>query len=124
MKVGLTYTSKVVVDTTNTAVALGSGTVSVFATPAMIALMENAAMNAVSSHLPDGCDTVGTEIYTTHIKATPVGAEVQAIATLVKIEGRKLHFEVAARDSRCGEIGRGSHTRVLVETEKFLSKLK
>ncbi|MEE0914962.1 MAG: dihydrolipoamide acyltransferase, partial [Alistipes sp.] len=70
MEIGLTFTSTTVVDNTNTAVALGSGNMEVFATPAMVALMENAAMNAVAPHLEAGQTTVGTEISTTHIKAS------------------------------------------------------
>lgn len=123
MEIGLTFTSTTVVDNTNTAVALGSGDMEVFATPAMVALMENAAMNAVAPHLEAGQTTVGTEISTTHIKASASGATVTATAVLTAIEGRKLTFAVTAHD---GDkiIGEGTHTRFIVDRERFLAKVK
>lgn len=123
MEIGLTFTSTTVVDNTNTAVALGSGDMEVFATPAMVALMENAAMNAVAPHLEAGQTTVGTEISTTHIKASALGATITATATLTAIEGRKLTFAVTAHDGD-NIIGEGTHTRFIVDRERFLSKLK
>lgn len=123
MEIGLTFTSTTVVDNTNTAVALGSGDMEVFATPAMVALMENAAMNAVAPHLEAGQTTVGTEISTTHIKASALGATITATATLTAIEGRKLTFAVTAHDGD-NIIGEGTHTRFIVDRERFLAKLK
>lgn len=123
MEIGLTFTSTTVVDNTNTAVALGSGDMEVFATPAMVALMENAAMNAVTPHLEAGQTTVGTEISTTHIKASALGATITATATLTAIEGRKLTFAVTAHDGD-NIIGEGTHTRFLVDRERFLAKVK
>lgn len=122
LKAGLTYTSKVVVDSDNCASAVGSGGLNVFATPSMVALMENAAMNAVAPFLPEGSTTVGTEINTTHIKPTALGDEVEATATLMHVEGRKLSFAVEARDTK-GIIGRGTHVRFVVDVERFLAKL-
>ena len=122
LKAGLTYTSKVVVDSDNCASAVGSGGLNVFATPSMVALMENAAMNAVAPVLPEGSTTVGTEINTTHIKPTALGDEVEATATLMHVEGRKLSFAVEARDTK-GIIGRGTHVRFVVDVERFLAKL-
>ena len=121
MQIGLSYTSKVVVNTTNTAVALGSGDMEVFATPAMVALMENAAMNAVADALDPGMSTVGIEISTSHLKASAMGATVTATATLTAIDGRRLTFTVSAHE---GEtlIGEGTHTRYVVNREKFLAK--
>ncbi|MGL4908127.1 MAG: thioesterase family protein [Bacteroidales bacterium] len=119
---GLTHTSTKVVGNTDTASAYGSGLVEVFATPAMIGLMENAAMNAVLPHLPEGCGTVGTEINVTHSKATPKGMSVQSTATLIKVEGKALYFTVVASDQQ-GEIGRGTHTRYIIDTEKFTNKV-
>ena len=119
---GLTFTSELVVSDAQSAKHWGSGALDVFATPAMVALMENAAMNAVVSALPEGCDTVGTAVNVNHIKATPVGDTVHATATLKEIEGRKLVFEVTANDSK-GEIGNGTHTRFVIDREKFLSRL-
>ena len=123
MEIGLTFTSTTVVDNTNTAVALGSGDMEVFATPAMVALMENAAMNAVAPHLEAGQTTVGTEISTTHIKASALGATITATATLTAIEGRKLTFAVTAHDGG-NIIGEGTHTRFIVDRERFLAKVK
>lgn len=123
MEIGLTFTSTTVVDNTNTAVALGSGDMEVFATPAMVALMENAAMNAVAPHLEIDQTTVGTEISTTHIKASALGATITATATLTAIEGRKLTFAVTAHDGD-NIIGEGTHTRFIVDRERFLAKVK
>ena len=119
---GLSHTSEVVVSDANSAKHWGSGALDVFATPAMVALMENAAMNAVRDYLPAGGDTVGTAVEVSHIRATGLGDTVRATATLKEIDGRKLVFEVAASDSK-GEIGSGVHTRFIVDREKFLGRL-
>ncbi len=122
MNIGLNYTSVTTVDNSNTALALGSGDMKVFATPAMVALMENAAMNAVAAHLEAGQTTVGSQITTTHIKPSALGATITATATLTAVEGRKLSFAVEAHD---GEtlIGSGTHVRYIVDRERFLAKL-
>lgn len=122
IEVGLQYESHIMVAENNTAVALGSGDMEVFATPAMVALMENAAMMAVAEYLPEGSTTVGVEISTTHIKASAIGAEVTAVARLEQVDGRRLKFSLKAWDEG-GVIGEGSHTRVIVDRERFLSKL-
>lgn len=122
MEVGLKFESKTVVSSANTALTLGSGDMEVFATPAMVALMENAAMLAVKDSLPEGSATVGTQMNTSHIKASPLGATITASATLTAVEGRRLEFEVKAWDEK-GVIGEGSHTRFIVDRERFLSKL-
>jgi predicted thioesterase len=119
---GLYYESMTVASTTNSAVAMGSGDMDVFATPAMVALMENAAMLAVAAHLPEGSATVGTQMNTSHIKASPLGATITASAELTEVEGRKLTFAVKAWDEK-GTIGEGVHTRFVVDRERFLSKL-
>lgn len=121
MNIGLTYTSTAVVDKTNTALTLGSGDMEVLATPAMVALMENAAMNAVAPHLGDGQSTVGSQISTTHLTPSFLGATVRAIATLTAIEGRKLTFSVEAHDGDT-LIGTGTHIRYIVSRDRFLSK--
>ena len=118
----MTYTSKTVVDERNTAIALGSGDMPVFATPAMTALMENAAMLAVKEHLPEGSTTVGGHIESSHIKPSPLGAEVEATATLDKVDGRKLYFTVVVRQGN-DIIGEGKHLRFIVDRERFLAKL-
>ena len=122
MEIGLKYESLTVVTAANTALTLGSGDMEVFATPAMVALMENAAMLAVKDSLPEGSATVGTQISTSHIKASPLGATITASATLTTVEGRRLEFEVKAWDEK-GVIGEGTHTRFVVDRERFLSKL-
>lgn len=123
MNIGLSYTATTTVNKSNTALALGSGDMEVFATPAMVALMENAAMNAVAPHLEAGQTTVGTQITTSHIKASALGATISATATLTAIDGRSLTFAITARE---GDkiIGEGSHTRFIVDRERFLAKLK
>lgn len=119
---GLSHTSSVIVSEETTAAKIGSGDMPVFATPAMMALMENAAMLAVSDELPDGSSTVGGQIESSHLRPSAIGAEIKATATLEKIDGRKLYFKVEAYD---GDklIGEGKHLRFIVDRQKFLSKL-
>lgn len=119
---GLTHTSQTVVNENNTAIALGSGDMKVLATPAMIALMENAAMLCVAPHLPEGSTTVGSMISSSHIKPSAIGANVEATAELVEIENRKLTFKVTATENGV-LIGEGTHIRYIVDRERFLSKL-
>ena len=121
MNTGLIYTSKTTVDKTNTALALGSGDMEVFATPAMVALMENAAMNAVAPHLEAGQTTVGSQITTSHLAPSFLGATVTATATLTAVEGRKLTFEIEAHEGDI-VIGSGTHTRFIVDRERFMAK--
>ncbi len=123
MEIGLTFVSKTVVNESNTALTLGSGDMDVIATPAMIALMENAAMNAVKSQLPEGSTTVGALMNATHAKPSGLGAEVSATAVLTEVDGRKLTFSVKAEDAS-GVIGEGVHVRYIVDRERFMSKLK
>lgn len=123
MNIGTSYTATTVVNNNNTASALGSGDMDVFATPAMVALMENAAMNAVAPHLAEGQTTVGTQISTTHIKASALGVTITATAVLTAVDGRSLTFAITARDGE-NIIGEGVHTRFIVDRERFLSKLK
>ena len=122
LKEGLTHTSELTVNEAVTAIAMGSGDLPVLATPAMMALMENAAMLAVAPHLPEGSTTVGGHISASHIKPTPVGETVTATATVTKVDGKKIEFEVKAH---CGDIllGEGSHLRFIVDREKFMSRL-
>ena len=96
MEVGLKYRSKKIVVQQLTAKAIGSGDLPVLATPAMIALMENAAMLAVAPHLAETDTTGGGFMECSHLKPTGIGEEVEAEATLVKIEGKALHFDIAA----------------------------
>ncbi len=119
---GFSAQSTVIVTEQHTAATLGSGDMAVFATPAMIALMENAAMKAIAPTLPEGSTSVGTEMSATHSKASAVGAEITATATVTEVEGRKITFTVSAHE---GEtlIGEGTHTRFVVDREKFMGKL-
>lgn len=122
LETGLTHTSSLTVTEALTAKAMGSGDMPVLATPAMMALMENAAMLAVAPELPEGSTTVGGHIESSHLKPTPVGAEVKAEATLTKVDGRKLYFTVKALQGDT-VIGEGTHLRFIVDREKFMSKL-
>lgn len=123
MEIGLNHISTVTVSTANTALSMGSGDMEVFATPSMVALMENAAMKAVAQHLPEGSTTVGAMMETSHIKPSTIGETVKAEAILEEVDGRKLTFKVIASDSK-GIIGEGKHIRYIVDRERFLSKLK
>ncbi len=123
MNIGVSFTATTTVNQNNTAKALGSGDMDVFATPAMVALMENAAMNVVASYLEAGQTTVGTQITTSHIKASALGATISATATLTAVDGRSLTFTITAREGD-KVIGEGSHTRFIVDRERFLAKLK
>ena len=104
------------------AVNAGSGDLPVLATPAMLALMENAAMLAVAPALAEDDTTVGGRISVTHLRPTAPGDEVEATATLTEVDGRKLTFRVEAYDSK-GPIGEGTHTRFVVNRNRFLGKL-
>lgn len=123
MEIGLKNTSQTVVTEKNTAKTMGSGNLDVFATPAMVALMENAAMNAVANELPQGSTTVGSLMNTTHIKPSAIGATITATAELVAVEGRKLTFHVSASDGD-SIIGEGEHVRFIVDIERFMEKVK
>ena len=122
LKKGLSSQSSVTVSAGNTAAAMGSGDLDVFATPAMVALMENAAMKAVADALPEGSTTVGAEMNVTHIKPSGLGAEIGATAVLTGVEGRKLTFNVGARDAE-GMIGEGIHIRYAVDRRRFMEKV-
>ena len=116
------YTSKKVVGESDTAQNVGSGTLPVFATPMMVALMENAAMKAAEQLLSEGETTVGSELNVKHLRPTAVGEEVEATSILTLHEGRKLTFSVTASDKN-GTIGEGTHVRYIVNIEKFMQKL-
>jgi len=101
---------------------IGSGNVSALSTPSMIAFMERTAMECVEGDLPSGYTTVGVEVCVQHLNPAPVGSDLRVVARVVKVEGRRIHFEVEAllHDT---VIGRGTHVRHVVNREKFLSKL-
>jgi predicted thioesterase len=119
---GLKHESVMRVVDGNTAEYIGSGDMAVLATPAMVALMENAAMLAVAKELGEGETTVGSMISTSHLKPSKVGNAISAIAELTAVEGRKLTFKISAYDGDT-LIGEGEHIRFVVNREKFLSKL-
>ena len=123
MNIGLTHTSTLEVTDEKTAVSLGSGDMPVLATPAMLALMENAAMLAVAGELPQGSTTVGGHISSSHLMPTPKGATVTATATLTQADGRKLTFRVEAHDQAGNLLGAGTHLRFVVDRERFMSRL-
>lgn len=109
------------VEREDTAREVGSGDLLVYATPCMVALMEGAACEAIAGALGENQTTVGTAMNMEHISATPVGLEVRAEAEVTSLEGKVITFAVHAYDE-AGEIGRGTHTRVIVDTQKFLDK--
>ncbi|GHO91499.1 thioesterase [Reticulibacter mediterranei] len=106
----------------NTAAAVGAGGVEVFGTPMMIALMENAAWQAVADTLDEGQVTVGTHVNVSHLAATPLGQTVRATAELIAIDGRRLTFRVEAFDEQ-QKIGEGQHERFIVHLQRFLQKI-
>lgn len=121
LKIGIENNSEVKVCENNTALALGSGTLAVFATPAMIALMEKTASQSVENYIEEAQTTVGTKLDVKHVAATPVGMTVKCESKLIDIDRSRLVFEVKAYDET-GLIGEGIHERFIVDSEKFLNK--
>src|SRR5437660_6326444 len=121
LETGLTGEMTTTVVHENTAAHVGAGRVEVFATPMMIALMENAAWRAVANGLEEGDVTVGTLVNVRHLAATPLGQQVRATAELVEIDRRRLVFKVEAYDEQ-QKIGQGFHERFIVHLERFLKK--
>ena len=123
IETGNRYKSKTRVTEAMTAKAVGSGDLPVLASPAMIALMENAAMLAVAAHLKENETTVGGFMECSHLKPTAVGEEIEALAILRKIDGAALHFDIEASAGE-KKIGTGHHVRYVVDRERFMAKLK
>lgn len=121
LEIGIKGRADTVVTPQNTADAVGSGLVPVFATPYMVALMENAAVNALTPHLEEGQGSVGTHLDISHDAATPIGMKVWAEAELIELSGKALTFSVTAYDE-AGVIGKGTHNRFIISVEKFLAK--
>ena len=121
LEVGIKGEARDVVTDLNTAVAYGNTVVNVYASPAMIGLMEKAALSSVLPFLGEGMTTVGTRFEVKHLAATPVGLNVTARSTLVEIEGKRLLFEVEAWDD-VEQIGKGIHERFIVKLEGFLKR--
>ncbi len=122
IKTGITGHAEAIVTKDSTALAVGSGSLEVFSTPMMTALMEKAACNAVSRFLENDETTVGTMLNITHDKAVLIGKLVKATAEITDINGRELTFKITAEDEN-GIIGQGTHKRFVVYAEKFMKKL-
>lgn len=121
LKTGIEGEARAAVNENNTAIAYGSGSVSVFATPAMVGLMEKAALSSVDPLLEPGFTTVGTKVNVKHLAATPVGMNVIATSRLVEVDGKRLLFEVEARDE-VDLIGTGVHERFIVKLDSFIKR--
>lgn len=118
---GITGEKSVAVKIENTALAMGSGTLRVFATPAMIALIEGCCAESVEDMLPQGITTVGTKVEVEHLAASPLGASILCKSKLTAYDGRRLDFEVEVFDN-AGLIGKGTHTRFTVDSQRFIDK--
>ena len=118
---GMTAEKSEQVTDNNTAIKYGSGEVAVYATPAMIGIMEGTCLAAVDHHLPAGMATVGTHLDVKHLAATPVGMTVRAKATLTAVAGKKLSFTIEAFDDK-EKIGEGTHQRYIIDLATFLQK--
>ncbi|GCL68951.1 thioesterase [Veillonella tobetsuensis] len=119
---GQTATSTVTVTESNIAKTMKSGSLEVFATPAMCALMEEAAQAAVQPHLEEGEGTVGISLSISHDAPSPMGSTITAKATVTAVEGRKITFNIEASDG-VGIIGKGTHERFVINNEKFMTKV-
>lgn len=118
---GIKGREETIVSEANSAKTMGSGTLNVFATPAMTALMEETAWKSVAPYLEEGCGTVGTLLNITHDAPTPFGMKVWCESELVEVDGRRLVFQVTAYDEK-GKIGGGRHVRFIIQNEKFQAK--
>ncbi len=121
MKIGIKGIKKETVNNTNTAKAVGSGSLEVFGTPSMIALMEASACECINSFLEENQSTVGTVINASHLSATPIGLEVYAESELVEIDGKRLVFNILAYDTK-GLIGKATHERFMINCDKFMER--
>lgn len=119
--IGTKHEVKITVTNEVTAAAMHSGSLEVFSTPFMVALMEQASCELLQKHLPEGITSVGTALNIQHLAATAVGVEVRAVATLTSFDGRKATFDVEAYDN-AGLIGKGTHERFSIKIDKFLQK--
>ena len=123
LTIGIKGTAELVVTDDLTARQVGSGTVSVLATPMMIALMEKTCLQSVRPFLEEGQDTVGTRVDVSHTAATPVGMKVRCTSELIEIDRRRLLFRVTACDD-AGVVGEGTHERFVIDIEKFQAKAR
>ena len=123
LSIGLNAEVSLTVTELDTAARWGSGLVPVFSTPALVGIMEAAAVKAVDGHLPEGQTTVGGHIDVRHLAATPVGMQVRAHAELTSIDGRKLIFQIEAWDE-LEKIGEALHERFVIDKEKFITRVQ
>ena len=123
IQIGDTYEQTITVRHEDTAAVYGSGKLEVFATPAMVGLMENTAIKCLEGKLEEGADTVGIEINVQHVKATAVGKQVSCRATVTEIDGRRVGFTCEAWDETA-PIGKAVHNRFVINVEKFMNKLQ
>ncbi len=121
ISIGLRGEAAATVTEQNTAAAAGSGSLQVFGTPYLIALMEEAACQAIHPFLEEGQSSVGTHLDVSHDAATPVGMAVRAEAEVTAVDGRRITFRVTAFDE-CGPIGKGTHERCIIRQESFLQR--
>ena len=121
LTVGMKGEASTLVEKEDTAAEVGSGSLLVYATPCMVAMMEGAACEAIEACIPDGSTSVGMELNISHLAATPVGMEVRAEAEVIAVEGKIITFAVTAYDE-AGKIGEGTHKRCIVNTQRFLDK--
>lgn len=124
ISVGLSATKEIVVQEKDSAKALGSGGLDVFGTPAMIALMENVALDMIRPHLPAGSDSVGIKINADHLKASAIGARISCTATVTAVDGRKVSYDITCYDASGDKIGFAAHDRFVVDMAKFMSRVK
>ena len=121
LEAGIRGQATVAVTPENTARAMGSGTLEVFATPALAALAEKTCWESVAPALEEGCGTVGTRLELDHTAPTPVGMHVTCESELIAVDGRKLTFSVTMWDEK-GQVGRGMHQRFVINDAKFFAK--
>jgi len=121
ISIGMKGRTETLVDREDTASEVGSGSLLVYATPCMVALMEGAACEAIADALPEDKTSVGIELSISHISATPVGMNVYAEAEVTEVNGSVITFQVAAFDES-GKIGEGTHKRAVISTQRFLDK--
>ena len=119
--VGMKGITSTLVEREDTALEVGSGSLLVYATPCMVALMEGAACEAINAALPEDKSSVGIELSISHLSATPVGLEVRAEAEVISVEGSIIIFRITAFDE-AGKIGEGTHKRAIISTQRFLDK--
>jgi fluoroacetyl-CoA thioesterase len=122
LRVGLTGTASILVTDARLATQVGSGNVPVFASPMLVAVMEAASVNCLDGHLPADYQSLGVHLDVNHVAATPAGLTVSATATIKSIDGRKVIFDVSATDG-VDRIGSGVHTRIIVDTARFMARI-